>query len=68
MMRPVLVSFGHFNAADAGNASDEPGSGPSSKAEARREQQEQLSGKVWYKFNQGFTNAVRKTVRIQDLL
>ncbi|XP_022092575.1 chromosome transmission fidelity protein 18 homolog isoform X2 [Acanthaster planci] len=56
------------DATDSSSASNEPGSSQSSKAEARREQQEQLSGKVWYKFNQGFTNAVRKTVRIQDLL
>ena len=38
------------------------------KASTRKEQQEQLSGKLWYKFNQGYSNAVRKTVRILDLL
>ncbi|XP_038065359.1 chromosome transmission fidelity protein 18 homolog [Patiria miniata] len=53
---------------DGVDANNDPGSSQNSKAEARREQQEQLAGKLWYKFNQGFTNAVRKTVRIQDLL
>ena len=32
------------------------------------EKKEIIGGDIWFRFKEGFTNAVRKTVRVSDLL
>ena len=39
-----------------------------STGEKEVKKKEVISSDIWFKFQEGFSNAVRKTVRIQDLM
>jgi len=41
---------------------------PSPGEQLRQHRQAKAQQRIWYKFNEGFSNAVRKTLHIKDFL
>ncbi|XP_071854788.1 chromosome transmission fidelity protein 18 homolog isoform X3 [Apostichopus japonicus] len=65
--KPVKNFFSRFKKIPQKPKPDSSGTDCRAK-EKEPEEEKLVTGKLWFQFNQGFTNAVRKTVKIQDLL